>query len=90
MKIVCACHGTGGPHAAIIVDKPNQKAIVIGKGGEKLKAISSQARRDMERLFGGKVYLEVWVRVRSGWALPPFCSSRRTFARNVIRPRPVL
>ncbi len=58
-------------YVAILVDRANQKPIVIGKGGEKLKAISSQARRDMERLFGGKVYLEVWVRVRSGWADDP-------------------
>jgi GTP-binding protein Era len=55
-------------YVGILVDKANQKAIIIGKGGEKLKAISTQARKDMERLFGGKVYLEVWVRVRSGWA----------------------
>jgi GTP-binding protein Era len=55
-------------HAAIIVDMESQKAIVIGKGGERLKAIGSEARRDMERLFGGKVYLELWVKVRSGWA----------------------
>ena len=55
-------------NVAILVDKANQKPIIIGKGGEKLKAISTQARRDMEKLFGGKVFLEVWVRVRSGWA----------------------
>jgi GTPase len=55
-------------HVGILVDKANQKGIVIGKDGEKLKAISTQARKDMERLFGGKVFLEVWVRVRSGWA----------------------
>jgi GTPase len=55
-------------HVAILVDKDTQKAIVIGKQGEKLKAIGTQARKDMERLFGGKVFLEVWVRVRSGWA----------------------
>lgn len=55
-------------HAAIIVDKEGQKGILIGKGGEKLKAIGSQARRDLERLFGGKVFLEVWVKVKSGWA----------------------
>jgi GTP-binding protein Era len=55
-------------HVGILVDKANQKAIVIGRSGEKLKAISTQARQDMERLFGGKVFLEVWVRVRSGWA----------------------
>jgi GTP-binding protein Era len=55
-------------YAAIIVDKAPHKAIVIGKGGEKLKAMSSDARRDMEELFGGKVYLETWVKVKSGWA----------------------
>ena len=55
-------------YAAIIVDKAPHKAIVIGKGGEKLKAMSSDARRDMEQLFGGKVYLETWVKVKSGWA----------------------
>jgi GTP-binding protein Era len=54
--------------AAIIVDKAPHKAMVIGKGGEKLKAMSSDARRDMEQLFGGKVYLETWVKVKSGWA----------------------
>ena len=55
-------------HAAVVVDKPGQKAILIGKGGEKLKLIATQARQDMEKLFDGKVYLEVWVKVRSGWA----------------------
>ncbi|KIO49192.1 GTPase Era [Nitrosospira sp. NpAV] len=55
-------------HASIIVDKPNQKAIVIGKDGEKLKLIATQARKDMEQNFGGKVYLNVWVKVKSGWA----------------------
>lgn len=55
-------------HAAIIVDKESQKAIVIGKGGEKLKAIGTEARQDLERLFGGKVFLKLWVKVRSGWA----------------------
>ena len=53
--------------AAILVDKPGQKAIVIGKGGAKLKDIATQARQDMEKLFGGKVFLEVWVKVKSGW-----------------------
>ncbi|MEK6211641.1 MAG: GTPase Era [Pseudomonadota bacterium] len=55
-------------HAAIVVDKPNHKAIVIGKGGAKLKDIATQARVDMEKLFGGKVFLEVWVKVKGGWA----------------------
>ena len=54
-------------HALILVDKPGQKAIVIGRGGEKLKTIASRARSDMEKLFGGKVFLEVWVKTKSGW-----------------------
>jgi len=54
--------------ATILVDRDGHKAIVIGKGGEKLKTISTQARLDMERAFDGKVYLEVWVKVKGGWA----------------------
>jgi GTPase len=54
--------------AAIIVDKDSQKPMIIGKGGVKLKQISTEARQDMEKLFGGKVFLETWVKVRSGWA----------------------
>lgn len=54
--------------ASIVVDREGQKPIVIGKGGKQLKAIATQARRDMERLFGGKVFLEVWVKVKRGWA----------------------
>jgi GTP-binding protein Era len=54
--------------ATILVDRDSHKAIVIGKGGEKLKTISTQARLDMERSFDGKVYLEVWVKVKGGWA----------------------
>lgn len=54
--------------ATIMVDRPGHKAIVIGKGGETLKRIAADARRDMERLFDGKVFLEVWVKVKSGWA----------------------
>jgi GTP-binding protein Era len=55
-------------HAAVIVDKPAHKGIVIGKGGEKLKRVASEARIEMEKLFDGKVFLETWVKVRSGWA----------------------
>lgn len=55
-------------HAAILVDKDAHKAMLIGKNGEKLKEIATQARLDMETLFDGKVYLEVWIKVRSGWA----------------------
>ena len=54
--------------ATILVDRDGHKAIVIGKGGEQLKAIASDARRDMEKLFDGKVFLEVWVKVKGGWA----------------------
>lgn len=55
-------------HAAILVDKDAHKAMLIGKNGEKLKEIATQARLDMEKLFDGKVFLEVWIKVRSGWA----------------------
>ena len=55
-------------HAVILVEKAGQKAIVIGKGGGKLKTVATQARQDMERLFGGRVFLEVWVKVKRGWA----------------------
>ena len=55
-------------HAAIIVDKDSQKPMIIGKGGAKLKQISTEARTDMEKLFGGKVWLETWVKVKGGWA----------------------
>ena len=54
--------------ASVYVDRENQKAIVLGAGGAQMKAIASAARADMERLFGGKVFLEVWVRVKRGWA----------------------
>jgi GTP-binding protein Era len=54
--------------ASVLVDKPSQRAIVLGEGGARVKAISMQARRDLEQLFGGPVYLEVWVRVKKGWA----------------------
>jgi GTP-binding protein Era len=54
--------------ATIMVDRDGHKAIVIGKGGDKLKEISTQARLDMEQAFDGKVYLEVWVKVKGGWA----------------------
>ncbi|KPN74443.1 GTPase Era [Neisseria sp. 74A18] len=55
-------------YIAVLVDKENQKPIVIGKGGEKLKKISTEARLDMEKLFDTKVFLKVWVKVKSGWA----------------------
>jgi GTP-binding protein Era len=54
--------------AAIVVDRQAHKGIVIGKGGETLKRIASEARQDMEKLFDGKVFLEVFVKVKSGWS----------------------
>lgn len=53
---------------AILVDRSGHKAMLIGKKGERLKEISTQARLDMEKLFGGPVYLEIWVKIKSGWA----------------------
>jgi GTPase len=57
--------------ASILVDRPGHKPMIIGKGGGKLKSIASQARQDMEQLFGGKVFLEVWVKVKPGWMDDP-------------------
>jgi len=54
--------------AAILVERDGHKSMVIGNKGARLKEISTQARLDMERLFGGPVYLEIWVKVKSGWA----------------------
>ena len=54
-------------NAAIIVDRDGHKAIVIGARGEQMKRIATAARLDMEKMFDGKVHLEVWVKVRSGW-----------------------
>ena len=54
--------------AAILVERDGHKAMVIGNKGARLKDISTQERLDMERLFGGPVYLEIWVKVKSGWA----------------------
>jgi GTPase len=53
--------------ASIIVDKESQKGIIVGAKGGRLKDIGTRARIDMEKLFGGKVHLEVWVKVKSGW-----------------------
>ncbi len=55
-------------NATIVVDRPAHKGIVIGKGGETLKRIATEARQDMERLFDGKVFLEIFVKVKSGWS----------------------
>jgi len=54
--------------ATIIVGRESHKGIVIGEGGERLKRIGTEARVELERLLGAKVFLELWVKVRSGWA----------------------
>ncbi|HEY0878829.1 MAG TPA: GTPase Era [Zeimonas sp.] len=55
-------------HAAIVVDREAQRPIVIGAHGERIKRIATDARLDLERLFGTKVFLELFVKVKSGWA----------------------
>lgn len=55
-------------HAVILVERDNQKAIVIGKGGERIKKIGTQARKDLEAFFDKKVHLQTWVKVRQGWS----------------------
>ena len=54
--------------ATLIVERDSHKGIVIGAGGERLKRIGSEARQELERLLGAKVFLELWVKVRAGWA----------------------
>ncbi|MEO6264322.1 MAG: GTPase Era [Luteimonas sp.] len=54
--------------AVVWVERDGQKAIVIGKGGTRLREIGTRAREQMERLFGRKVFLQTWVRVREGWS----------------------
>ena len=49
------------------VERESQKAIVIGKGGEMLKAVGTEARTEFEALVGTKVFLEIWVKVKKGW-----------------------
>jgi GTP-binding protein Era len=53
--------------ATILVERESQKAIVVGAGGERLKRMGTAARKDMEKMFGGKVYLGTWVKVRRSW-----------------------
>jgi GTP-binding protein Era len=54
--------------ATIVVERDAHKGMVIGQGGERLKRIGSEARQELERLMDAKVFLELWVKVRSGWA----------------------
>jgi GTPase len=54
--------------ALILVEKAGQKKIVIGQGGDRIRLIGTEARKDMERLFGCKIMLNLWVKVKSGWS----------------------
>jgi len=54
-------------NASVFVEKESHKAIVIGQQGERLKTVGTEARQDMERLLGKKVFLEMWVKVREAW-----------------------
>jgi GTP-binding protein Era len=53
--------------ASVLVEKESQKAIVIGKRGDRFKAVGTAARLELERLFGMKVFLQLWAKVRDGW-----------------------
>jgi len=54
--------------ATILVERQGQKAIVVGKDGQQLKIIGTDARIEMEKLFDKKVFLRLWVKVKSGWS----------------------
>jgi len=61
-------HGTLRINGLILVERSSQKSIVIGKGGSRLKKVGSDARKDMNEIFGEKIFLELWVKVKDGWA----------------------
>ena len=75
--------------AVIWVEREGQKAIVIGKGGERLRDIGKHAREQMERLFDAKVFLQTWVRVREGWlpSLTLAMPKSSSFTKSRSRPR---
>ncbi len=54
--------------ATIFVERKGQKAIIIGQKGSKIKQVSIEARADMEKMFGKKIMLTLWVKVKSGWS----------------------
>ncbi|TCP91306.1 GTP-binding protein Era [Cricetibacter osteomyelitidis] len=60
--------GTYEINGLILVERDGQKKMVIGAGGQKIKQIGTEARQDMEKLFDNKVHLELWVKVKAGWA----------------------
>ncbi len=54
--------------ATIVVERDAHKGMIIGSGGERLKRIGSETRQELERLLGARVFIELWVKVRGGWA----------------------
>jgi len=61
-------HGTLRLNGLILVERNSQKSIVIGKGGSRLKKVGTDARKDLQEIFEGKIFLELWVKVKDGWA----------------------
>jgi len=55
-------------YAVILTERTSQKSIIIGENGEMLKSVGTDARKDIERLIGQKVYLQLWVKVKKGWS----------------------
>ncbi len=54
-------------HAVVFAEKESQKKIIIGKGGQRLKAIGQEARAELEKMLGSAVYLDLWVKVKPDW-----------------------
>lgn len=67
-QFLMADNGVYRINGLILVERETQKRMVIGKGGQRLKTIGAEARKDMENLFDNKVFLELWVKVKTGWA----------------------
>ena len=61
-------NGTTKISGLILVEREGQKKMIIGAGGEKLKTIGTEARKDLENMLESKVFLQLWVKVKSGWA----------------------
>ena len=55
-------------HALILVERDGQKKIVIGNGGERIRQIGEDARKDMQKIFDSKIMLKLWVKVKAGWS----------------------
>ena len=69
-------------HAVIFVQRPSHKAMVIGRAGATIKEIGTEARRDIQKLIGGKVHLQLWVKVKDNWPRTPNCSTTSDLKTN--------